>query len=111
MLEASAGEAVARLTVPSREPDVQLAPGDGTLRVRDAKGRPLPAAYVKVYARPSGGGAPRFWKDGYTDPLGVFDYAGVSGADLPPVEAFAVLVLHDEARAKTLEAPAPAAIR
>ena len=111
VLEASAGEAVARLTVPSREPDVQLAPGDGTLRVRDAKGRPLPAAYVKVYARPSGGGAPRFWKDGYTDPLGAFDYADVSGSDLPPVEAFALLVLHDEAGAKTLETPAPAALR
>ena len=89
-----------------------LGPMEGLdARVRDAKGRPLPAAYVKVYARPSGGGAPRFWKDGYTDPLGVFDYAGISGADLPPVEAFAVLVLHDEAGAKTLETPAPAALR
>ena len=100
------GEAVARLAVPSRQLDVQLSPSDGTLRVRDAKGRPLPAAYVKVYARPAGGGKPVFHKDGYTDPRGVFDYANVSIARTT-AEAFAILVLHDTEGALTLEAAAP----
>ena len=103
------GEAVARLTVPSRQLDVQLSPSDGTLRVRDAKGRPLPAAYVKLYARPAGGGNPVFHKDGYTDPRGVFDYANVSSSG-SAVETFALLVLHDTEGARTLEAPAPAAL-
>ena len=88
---------------------MQLSPSDGTLRVRDAKGRPLPAAYVKVYARPAGGGNPVFHKDGYTDPRGVFDYANVSSSG-SAVETFALLVLHDTEGARTLEASAPIAL-
>ena len=42
-----------------------------------ASGKPLPKAYVKVFARCSDGTV-RFHKDGYTDLRGRFDYASVS---------------------------------
>jgi len=42
------------------------------------KWRPLAAAYCKVYSRDSTG-RDAFHKDGYTDCLGRFDYASVTG--------------------------------
>ena len=40
----------------------------------------MPKAYVKVYARLSNGTI-RFFKDGYTDLRGKFDYASLNGSD------------------------------
>ena len=46
---------------------VQLTPNYGQVKVAHATtGKPLPASYVKVYSRPKDGGAPSFYKDGYT---------------------------------------------
>jgi hypothetical protein len=53
----------------------------GRLELRDqAAGKPVPKAYVKVYARLKGGTI-RFFKDGYTDLRGKFDYASLNGSD------------------------------
>jgi hypothetical protein len=68
--------------------------------------RPLPATYVKVYARQQGG-AVTFYKDGYTDLRGRFDYATLSTDDLDRVERFAILIASDDAGATVLEAPPP----
>ena len=47
----------------------------GRLDLRDSvEGKPVSKAYVKVYARLKNGGI-RFYKDGYTDLRGKFDYA------------------------------------
>ncbi len=64
----------------------------GRLETRDATtDKPLPKAYVKVYAKLNNGSV-RFFKDGYTDLRGRFDYASLnapenasapSGADMP----------------------------
>ncbi|MFN7343860.1 MAG: autotransporter-associated beta strand repeat-containing protein, partial [bacterium] len=64
----------------------------GRLETRDATtDKPLPKAYVKVYAKLNNGTV-RFFKDGYTDLRGRFDYASLnapenaaapSGADMP----------------------------
>jgi hypothetical protein len=62
----------------------------GRLELRDqTAGRPVPKAYVKVYARLNNGTV-RFFKDGYTDLRGKFDYASLNSADIgqpqpPPV--------------------------
>jgi hypothetical protein len=48
-----------------------------------------------------------FYKDGYTDPRGTFDYATLSTDDLDRVERFALLVAHDEAGASVVEAEPP----
>lgn len=80
----------------------------GQLRVERASNRaPLAATYVKVYARQRGGQV-AFYKDGYTDLRGWFDYASLSTTELDAVERFAILVCSDHAGAAILEAPPPA---
>jgi hypothetical protein len=46
--------------------------------------------------RPRDGSAPSFYKDGYTDLRGRFDYASLSTARLPSVAQFSILILHKE---------------
>ncbi|HEX7840349.1 MAG TPA: hypothetical protein VF469_22880, partial [Kofleriaceae bacterium] len=80
----------------------------GQLRVQRASGRgALAATYVKVYARKRGGQV-AFYKDGYTDLRGWFDYATLSTNELDAVERFAILVCSDHAGAAILEAGPPA---
>jgi hypothetical protein len=79
----------------------------GQVRVQRASDRqPLSATYVKVYARKHGG-AVAFYKDGYTDLRGWFDYASLSTNDLDHVERFAILVCSDHSGAAILEASPP----
>jgi hypothetical protein len=67
----------------------------GQVRVtREAGGAPLAGVYAKVYARMRDGSV-RFYKDGYTDIRGIFDYASLSTGELGDVERFAVLVLSE----------------
>ena len=55
----------------------------GRLEVRDTvENKPVTAAYVKVYARLRNGTV-RFFKDGYTDLRGKFDYASLNGGEGP----------------------------
>ncbi|MEP7122072.1 MAG: hypothetical protein ABJE95_14230 [Byssovorax sp.] len=87
---------------------VEIADNYGQARVlRASTQRPLAAAYVKVYARQTGG-AVAFYKDGYTDLRGRFDFATLSTDDLDRVERFALLVVSQEAGATVLEAAPPA---
>jgi hypothetical protein len=80
----------------------------GRLRIQRASNRtPLAATYVKVYARLRAGQVV-FYKDGYTDLRGWFDYASLSTTELDAVERFAILVCSDHAGAAILEAGAPA---
>ncbi|HVV87010.1 MAG TPA: hypothetical protein VHE35_28420, partial [Kofleriaceae bacterium] len=79
----------------------------GQLQVRRAStGAPLPATYVKCYAR-ARGGAVAFYKDGYTDLRGRLDYATLSTGQLDTVERFALLVCHDTFGTTVLEADPP----
>ncbi len=58
-----------------------LAENYGRLEVRDeAANKPVAKAYVKVYARLKNGTI-RFFKDGYTDLRGKFDYASLNSSD------------------------------
>eukprot|EP00766_Chilomastix_caulleryi_P001668 gnl/Chilomastix_caulleri/264.p1 GENE.gnl/Chilomastix_caulleri/264~~gnl/Chilomastix_caulleri/264.p1 ORF type:complete len:277 (+),score=111.55 gnl/Chilomastix_caulleri/264:15-845(+) len=74
----------------------------GVLRVVDRVGRPLVGCYVRVMVVSSLGGGDDdgdkrlgFWKDGYTDLVGRFDYATVSSQDIHTVSGF---VLYAEQR-------------
>jgi hypothetical protein len=85
-----------------------LAQQYGQVRVQRASDRaPLVATYVKVYAQKHGGQI-AFYKDGYTDLRGWFDYASLSTSDLDHVEKFAILVSSDHAGSAILEAGPPA---
>jgi hypothetical protein len=61
---------------------------------------------VKVYARLADGQV-KFYKDGYTDLRGRFDYASVSTPERTPVGRFAILVLADDRGAVIREAGTP----
>lgn len=79
----------------------------GALRVARASDHAIvPAAYVKVFGRQPGG-AIAFYKDGYTDLRGRFDYATLSTDDLTRIERFSILVATDGAGAVVLEASPP----
>lgn len=53
----------------------------GRLEIRDQAGnKPVARAYVKVYARLRSGQV-RFFKDGYSDLRGKFDYASLNAAE------------------------------
>lgn len=86
---------------------VQTIENYGQVKVlAEAGGRPLPGVYVKAYARMNNGEV-RFYKDGYTDLRGRFDYASLSTSDLDNVERFALLVLSDDLGAEVREAAPP----
>lgn len=79
----------------------------GQVRVQRASDRgALAATYVKVYAKQKNG-VVAFYKDGYTDLRGWFDYATLSTDDLDRVDRFAILVSSDAAGSAILEAPPP----
>ncbi|MEM6470586.1 MAG: tetratricopeptide repeat protein [Planctomycetota bacterium] len=90
--------------------------GDLTTYVSEAYGqlqttstqtrRPVAGAYVKVYAR-YGDGNVRFYKDGYTDGRGRFDYQSVSASDAAGAERYAILVLSDKFGATLHEVASP----
>jgi len=86
---------------------VELAETQGMLRVvDDQRLRPIPRTYIKVYARLKDGRV-TFYKDGYTDLRGRFDYASLSTDKLDHVQRFAILVLSDEYGAVIREADVP----
>lgn len=75
-----------------------------------AENKPLPGAYVKVYAQVNG--QSHFIKDGYTDLRGRFDYLSVSslpqGLTLGNIQNLAILVQSDQFGGIVTEATAPA---
>ncbi|MCA9135402.1 MAG: hypothetical protein KDB00_01550, partial [Planctomycetales bacterium] len=81
--------------------------GFGQLQTTDAKShRPISGAYVKVYGRYPDGSV-RFYKDGYTDGRGRFDYTSISAADAKGAQRFAILVLSDDKGATLHDVAAP----
>lgn len=92
---------------------VQVVDAFGQVKVSAAKGEgaarvygPLPGAYVKCFAKLKTG-VVDFYKDGYTDLRGRFDFASLSTDKLKSVERFAILVVGDEFGACVKEAAPP----
>jgi hypothetical protein len=81
--------------------------GFGQLQVSDrGTGEPVSTAYVKVYSKDSRGNV-QFYKDGYTDLRGRFDFATLSSGDLSEVDKLAILVLDPERGATLHEVNPP----
>jgi hypothetical protein len=86
---------------------VQVIENYGRVRVSDSgENTPLSKVYIKVYARTREGGV-QFYKDGYTDHRGLFDYTSLSTDDLDHVDRFAFLVLSEKNGALIKEAAPP----
>ena len=87
--------------------NVQVLDNYGQLRVTSSNpGKPLSTIYVKVYARMKDGSM-RFYKDGYTDLRGRFDYSSLNTNELDFVDKFSLLVLSKEYGAVVREATPP----
>jgi hypothetical protein len=87
--------------------DAQVVENYGHVRVTDKKaGRPLSKVYVKVYALLKNGQI-KFFKDGYTDIRGRFDYTSLNTNELDFVQRFSLLVLSDTHGAVVREAVPP----
>ncbi|QDV55920.1 hypothetical protein [Rosistilla oblonga] len=80
----------------------------GQVQVLQAGSRqPISGAYVKVYAKHRDSQI-RFYKDGYTDLRGRFDYTSLSTPELATTEKFAILVVAEDVGATLHEVAAPA---
>lgn len=87
---------------------VEISESYGQLRVLEtSERRPLAGVYIKTYARMRDGSV-KFYKDGYSDLRGRFDYATLSTNELEQVERFAILLLSPDHGATVREVQPPA---
>ncbi len=107
LVEIVAGGTTRAQTSYSTAMRAQLVENEGQLRVtRESDGMPLPKVYVKTYARMKNGST-KFYKDGYTDLRGRFDYTSLSTDELDHVDRFSLLIMSDEHGAVVREATPP----
>ncbi len=79
----------------------------GQIEVRaEDSGEVLPQTYVKVYARGANGQV-SFWKDGYTDLRGRFDYLSLNDREPEEAITLAILIMHPERGAVIRETTPP----
>ncbi|CAK83775.1 unnamed protein product (macronuclear) [Paramecium tetraurelia] len=74
---------------------VQTMADSGQIRVFNQQGQYLCKVYVKVYSRDKND-KETFYKDGYTDLRGRFDYSSLSSANFKDIDKFSMLVYHEE---------------
>jgi hypothetical protein len=107
LVEVTGGGQTKTQTYYSHSLNLQVIENYGQVRVtRDGSGKPLPRVYVKVYAM-RGDGQIKFYKDGYTDLRGRFDYTSLNTNELDFVKRFSILILSDEHGAIVREAAPP----
>ena len=86
---------------------VQVIENYGQIKVtHQTTGQPVAKSYVKVYARMSDGQV-KFYKDGYTDLRGRFDYASLSTNNPDQAHKFSILILSETHGALVREATPP----
>ncbi len=107
MVEAIAGSVTRSQAYYANSLAVQVIENYGQVKLTHAKaGKALAKVYVKVYARMRDGKV-RFYKDGYTDLRGRFDYTSLNTNELDFVEKFSLLILSDTEGAVVREAAPP----
>ena len=86
---------------------MQVIENYGQIKVtHQTTGKPVTKSYVKVYAQMSDGQV-KFYKDGYTDLRGRFDYASLSTNNLDQAHKFSILILSESNGALDREATPP----
>lgn len=107
LVEVSAGGVTRSQAYYANTMNVEMMELYGQIRVVEgASKQQLSKAYVKVYALRNDGGV-EFYKDGYTDLRGRFDYASCSTDKLDYVAKFAILVADPSHGALVKEAAPP----
>jgi len=64
--------------------------------------KPLSKVYIKVFSMSKSTKKPKFFRDGYTDIRGKFEYAQNTGDKLKDVDDFAILISSDEFGSKII---------
>jgi hypothetical protein len=107
MIEAVAGSVRSTAAYTANRMDAQVIENYGQVQVaEEGNGKRLAKVYVKVYARMAGGSVV-FYKDGYTDLRGRFDYASLTTEGIGSVERFAILMMSDTHGAAIREVAPP----
>ena len=65
------------------------------LKVTDSKGAPIPQVYIKAFAKHQNGEI-KFFKDGYTDMRGKFEYGYNNTEKLTNIEKLSILVMSEK---------------
>ena len=107
LVEITAGGVTKTDAYYSNSLNVQITERFGQLRVANDGGKPLPKSYVKVFAQMKDGQV-KFYKDGYTDLRGRFDYTSLSTNALDNVQRFSVLIMSQQNGSLVKEATPPA---
>lgn len=108
MVELVAGDSRKAQAYYAHSLQVQVIEAFGQVKITTREnGQPLPKVYVKVYAKRKNQSV-AFYKDGYTDLRGRFDYSSVSNKNLDGIERFALLIMSEDRGAMIQEASAPA---
>jgi len=91
----------------SQSLNVQVIENYGQLKVSLVEtNQQLPQVYVKVYGK-NNDGSVQFYKDGFTDLRGRFDYSSLSTNQMDTVQKFGILVLSEKYGAIIKEANPP----
>ncbi|MDA1139938.1 MAG: hypothetical protein O3B01_15290 [Planctomycetota bacterium] len=107
MVEVQAGGIRKSLPYFSNSIALQIIENYGHLKIAHQEtGKPLKGVYVKVYAQLNDG-EHRFYKDGYTDLRGRFDFTSLNTNLIDQVSRFSMLVLSDDDGAIVREADKP----
>jgi hypothetical protein len=108
MVEVTAGPHAKVVSYFSHSLLVKVSQSYGQIQVHDRKtGKSLSRVYVKVFSI-NKDGSNRFYKDGYTDLRGAFDYASLSTDELGNVSKFSILVMSPNNGTRILETSPPA---
>lgn len=78
----------------------------GLLKIADKSGKILNSIYVKCYYKGKNGET-KFYKDGYSDFRGSFDYASLNSNSLEKVDTFALLVTDEKYGSTILKVKPP----
>ena len=107
MVEVTGGGKTKSLPYYPNSLNVQLLENYGQVKVlNEQTGKPLAKVYIKVYAR-STNGSVQFYKDGYTDLRGRFDYSSLNTGDIESVARFSILIMSESFGAVVREAAPP----
>ncbi|CAG9311082.1 unnamed protein product [Blepharisma stoltei] len=78
----------------------------GIIKIMNENLAPIAGAYIKVFVKQKIGDI-KFYKDGYTDIKGKFDYVSLNVNKISEAERFAILVVDEELGSLVLEANPP----
>lgn len=78
----------------------------GQVKVASPEFLPLPLTYIKAFAKLKSGGT-QFYKDGYTDIRGRFDFVSLNTDILSTVSRFALFIEHEQYGSLIVEASPP----